>query len=213
MSEITALLSVIAIDLVLAGDNAIVVGMAAAGLPAEQRRRAVIIGIAAAAGLRIVFAVFATQLLDVIGLLLAGGLLLLWVSWKLWREIQAEALRRRAELAIGDPAVRVDGDEISGQDKKLRQAIIQIVIADVSMSLDNVLAVAGAARDHWPVLVIGLALSVALMGIAANFIAGLLKRFHWISYVGLIVIAFVALRMIYEGGDDVFNFARDAGMI
>ena len=213
MSEITALLSVIAIDLVLAGDNAIVVGMAAAGLPAEQRRRAVIIGIAAAAGLRIVFAVFATQLLDVIGLLLAGGLLLLWVSWKLWREIQAEALRRRAELAIGDPAARVDGDEISGQDKKLRQAIIQIVIADVSMSLDNVLAVAGAARDHWPVLVIGLALSVALMGIAANFIAGLLKRFHWISYVGLIVIAFVALRMIYEGGDDVFNFARDAGMI
>ncbi len=213
-SEATALLSVIAIDLVLAGDNAVVVGMAAAGLPSEQRRRAVLIGIAAAAGLRIVFAIFATQLLDVIGLLLAGGLLLLWVSWKLWREIQAETARRRFAGAEHDAAEThaLAQSASPPAPKTLRQAIVQIVIADVSMSLDNVLAVAGAARDHVTILVIGLALSVALMGIAATFIAGLLKRFHWISYAGLAIIAFVALRMVYEGGEDLFHVAREAGM-
>jgi YjbE family integral membrane protein len=210
-SEATALLSVIAIDLVLAGDNAVVVGMAAAGLPAEQRRRAVLIGIAAAAGLRIVFAVFATQLLDVIGLLLAGGLLLLWVSWKLWREIQAETTRRRASLETAETHASAHSTSQPAP-KTLRQAIVQIVVADVSMSLDNVLAVAGAARDHVTILVIGLALSVALMGLAATFIAGLLQRFHWISYVGLAIIAFVAMRMVYEGGEDLFHVAREAGM-
>ena len=209
-SEATALLSVIAIDLVLAGDNAVVVGMAAAGLPPEQRRRAVLIGIAAAAGLRIVFAVFATQLLDVIGLLLAGGLLLLWVSWKLWREIQAESRRRRAG-AVDHSEVPAAAAPVTG-DKTLRQAIVQIIIADVSMSLDNVLAVAGAARDHVTILIIGLALSVALMGVAATVIAGLLKRYHWISYVGLAVIAYVAVRMIYEGGEQVIHFGQEAGM-
>jgi YjbE family integral membrane protein len=209
-SEATALLSVIAIDLVLAGDNAVVVGMAAAGLPPEQRRRAVLIGIAAAAGLRIVFAVFATQLLDVIGLLLAGGLLLLWVSWKLWREIQAESRRRRA--GADDHSEALAAAAAASGDKTLRQAIVQIIIADVSMSLDNVLAVAGAARDHVTILVIGLALSVALMGVAATVIAGLLKRYHWISYVGLAVIAYVALRMIYEGGEQVIHFGQEAGM-
>lgn len=204
-SELAALASVIAIDLVLAGDNAVVVGMAAAGLPREQRRRAVLIGIAAAAGLRIVFAVFATQLLDVIGLLLAGGILLLWVSWKLWREIQAESRRRRTTEEQDDAA---EISSVPTQEKTLRQAIVQIIIADVSMSLDNVLAVAGAARDHVAVLVIGLALSVALMGIAATFIAGLLKRHHWIAYVGLVVIAYVALRMIYEGGEQILHLTQ-----
>ena len=200
-SELAALASVIAIDLVLAGDNAVVVGMAAAGLPREQRRRAVLIGIAAAAGLRIVFAVFATQLLDVIGLLLAGGILLLWVSWKLWREIQAESRRRATEEQSDNTKL----SSVPVQQKTLRQAVVQIIIADVSMSLDNVLAVAGAARDHVAVLIIGLALSVALMGIAATFIAGLLKRHHWIAYVGLVVIAYVALRMVYEGAEQILH--------
>jgi len=202
-AELAALLSVIAIDLVLAGDNAVVVGMAAAGLPAEQRKKAVLIGIAAAAGLRIIFAIFAVQLLNVIGLLLAGGLLLLWVSWKLYREIQAETRRRRAAAA------EADGEDSAAvaptEDKTLGQAILQIIVADVSMSLDNVLAVAGAAREHWEVLVVGLALSVALMGIAATFIARLLKHYHWIAYVGLLIIAYVALRMIYDGGREVFH--------
>lgn len=206
MEEFTALLSVLAIDLVLAGDNAVVVGMAAAGLPTEQRRRAVLVGIAAAAGLRIVFAVFAVQLLDIIGLLLVGGLLLLWVSWKLWREIQAESRRRRREAADGAEA-EASETNAPPEKKTLRQAIFQIVIADVSMSLDNVLAVAGAARDHVVVMVIGLALSVALMGVAATLIAGLLKRHHWISYVGLAVIAYVAIRMIVEGAEQLLHLA------
>ncbi len=209
-SELTALLSVIAIDLVLAGDNAIVVGLAAAGLPAVQRRKAVIFGIAAAAGFRIIFAVFTTQLLAIIGLLLAGGLLLLWVSWKLWREIEAESRRRRATAAG-----RADdgGEAEAAAGKTFGQAIFQIVIADVSMSLDNVLAVAGAAREHVWVLVVGLALSVGLMGVAATLIAGLLKRHYWISYVGLAVIAYVALRMVYEGGGEVFHYAQAAGAV
>ncbi len=208
-AELTALLTVVAIDLVLAGDNAVVVGMAAAGLPAEQRKKAVLIGIAAAAGLRIIFAIFAVQLLDIIGLLFAGGLLLLWVSWKLWREIQAESRRRQTEREgrEGQDAAAPSND------KTLAQAILQIVVADVSMSLDNVLAVAGAAREHWEVLIIGLALSVALMGIAAAFIARLLKRYHWISYVGLAVIAYVALRMVYDGGQEVLHFAQARGVL
>jgi YjbE family integral membrane protein len=200
-SEATALLSVIAIDLVLAGDNAVVVGMAAASLPSDQRRKAVLIGIAAAAGLRIIFAVFAVQLLDVIGLLLAGGFLLLWVSWKLWREIRSETLRRRAATADADD----DQPAATPPQKSMRQAILQIVIADVSMSLDNVLAVAGAAREHVTILIIGLSLSVALMGVAASLIAGLLKRHHWISYLGLAIILYVALRMVFEGAEQVLH--------
>lgn len=209
-SELAALASVIAIDLVLAGDNAVVVGMAASGLPRDQRRKAVLVGIAAAAGLRIVFAIFATQLLDVIGLLLAGGLLLLWVSWKLWREIRAETIRRRAGID-DDHLDEQESEAGTGERKTMRQAITQIMIADVSMSLDNVLAVAGAARDHIWVLVVGLILSVALMGVAATFIAGLLKRHHWISYVGLIVIAYVALRMVYEGAEQIIHVVQVNG--
>ncbi len=201
-----ALATVIGIDLVLAGDNAVVVGMAAAGLPADLRRRAVILGIAAAAGLRIIFAVFTTQLLGILGLLLAGGILLLWVSWKLWREIQAESRRRR----MPDPALHGGADlsDIVGKappTKTFRQALTQIVVADVSMSLDNVLAVAGAARHHIDVLIVGLVLSVALMGLAATLIARVLHRYHWISYVGLVLIAYVALRMVYDGGMEVYH--------
>jgi YjbE family integral membrane protein len=201
-SELTALFSVLVIDLVLAGDNAIVVGLAAAGLPHEQRRKAVLIGIGAAAALRIIFAVFATQLLLIIGLTLAGGILLLWVLWKLAREIMAE---RGARNALDAGAGPLTGERA----KTLGRAVWQIVIADVSMSLDNVLAVAGAAREHLYVLVIGLSLSVALMGIAASLIADLLKRHFWISYIGLAIIAWVAVGMILEGGQEVITGHQD----
>ncbi|HET7716646.1 MAG TPA: YjbE family putative metal transport protein [Bauldia sp.] len=226
VSELTALATVIVIDLVLAGDNAVVVGMAAAGLPADLRRKAIIIGIAAAAGLRIVFAIFTTQLLGIIGLLFAGGLLLLWVAWKLWREIRSGA---HLEEAAGVDALDVEldrklyGDPIPGapgavatataRQKTFRQALTQIVIADVSMSLDNVLAVAGTARDHLWVLIVGLALSVALMGIAATFIAKVLRKHPWISYLGLILIAWVAIKMIWDGVWEIYNAAQGAGVM
>jgi YjbE family integral membrane protein len=203
-SELVALLTVIMVDLVLAGDNAIVVGMAAAGLPKEQRRKAVFLGIAAAAALRILFAVFTSKILAIIGLTLAGGILLLWVVWKLAREIWGERQRLKAE-EIGE-----EDDTPPASDappKSLGRALLQIIVADVSMSLDNVLAVAGAAREHTVVLVIGLALSVALMGVAASVVASVLKRFFWISYIGLVIIAYVALRMIWEGGLEVFHAA------
>lgn len=218
-SELTALATVIVIDLVLAGDNAVVVGMAAAGLPMELRKKAIIFGIVAAALLRIVFAIFTVELLGIIGLLLAGGLLLLWVSWKLWRELRDGG---HSAAALGTDALDVEidgklyGQAVEGspgskavggpqQCKTLKQALIQIVVADVSMSLDNVLAVAGTARDHLWVMVVGLALSVALMGIAATFIAKLLHRHRWIAYLGLILIAWVAAVMIWEGAVEVMN--------
>src|SRR5436853_4302749 len=194
-SEVTALLTVVIVDLVLAGDNAIVVGMAAAGLSEHDRRRAVVLGIAAAAALRIVLAVFATGLLDIIGLTFAGGLLLLWVVWKLLREVVAEWQLRNSNGETMRPQVP--------EPKSFGRAICQIVIADVSMSLDNVLAVAGAARHHFVVLVIGLALSVGLMGVAASVIARMLTRFYWISYIGLVIIAWVAFSMIWEGSQEV----------
>ena len=191
LDSLSSLIQVVAIDVALAGDNALVVGMAAAALPASQRRRAIVIGIAAAALMRIAFALFTMQLLKVVGLLLAGGLLLLWVSWKLWREIRChESDESEAEVA-------------GRGEKSFAAAVTQIVVADVSMSLDNVLAVAGAARDHEAVMIIGLALSVALMGVAANAVAALLKRHHWIAYVGLLIILYVALTMIWDGGHQV----------
>jgi YjbE family integral membrane protein len=200
-SEFGALFTVILIDLVLAGDNAIVVGMAAAGLEPTLRRRAVIFGIAAAALLRIVFAIFTTQLLAIIGLTLAGGILLLWVCWKLWRET-----RQHRQMEVGAEVAESAGTSaIAAPPKTFRQALIQIVIADVSMSLDNVLAVAGTARDHLWVLVVGLALSVALMGVAATVVAGILKRYPWISYVGLVLIAYVAVMMIWHGSQEVLH--------
>ena len=184
--SMTALFQVVMIDLVLAGDNAIVIGLAAAGLPAEQRNKAILVGIIAATVLRIGFAAVTVQLLQIIGLLLAGGILLLWVCWKMWRELRTSQRRARGYRSCRPtidikPTVRSP----AAPRKTLRQAAWQIIIADVSMSLDNVLAVAGAARDHPYVLVFGLVLSIALMGLAASFIARLLQKHRWIAYVGL----------------------------
>ncbi|MCA1494098.1 TerC family protein [Sinorhizobium alkalisoli] len=188
-----ALLQVIVIDLVLAGDNAVVIGLAAAGLPSDQRKKAILVGILAATALRIVLATFTVQLLAIIGLLLAGGLLLLWVCWKMWREIRSGG--------HGD----VQGlDSATAPRKTFVQAATQIVVADISMSLDNVLAVAGAAREHTTILVFGLMLSIGMMGVAANIIARLLSRHHWIAYVGLVIILYVALDMIYRGSLEVW---------
>jgi len=197
----SALLQVIAIDLVLAGDNAIVIGLAAAGLPVDQRRRAILIGIVAATVLRICFALITLQLLQILGLLLVGGILLLWVCWKMWRELRTSAAERNAvHEALSDSDVDKDGTIAGGAPRKtLMQASMQIVIADVSMSLDNVLAVAGAAREHQTVLFIGLILSIALMGIAANYVAQILNRYPWIAYVGLAIILYVAGDMVYRG--------------
>jgi YjbE family integral membrane protein len=198
-----ALAKVIVIDLVLAGDNAIVIGLAAAGLPANQRTKAILIGIGAATGLRVLFAAVTTQLLQIIGLLLAGGILLLWVCWKMWRELQA----MHPETAVGAAAairVNPDGTVAAGMPRKtLAQAAWQIIVADVSMSLDNVLAVAGAAREHPHILVFGLVLSIALMGVAANLIARLLNKHRWVAYVGLAVILFVAIEMCIRGSMEV----------
>ena len=193
------------IDLVLAGDNAIVIGLAAAGLPREQRNRAILIGILAATALRIVFASLTVTLLQIVGLLLAGGILLLWVCWKMWRELRHNpAADRAGEEALANADLNADGTVAGGVPRKtFAQAATQIVIADVSMSLDNVLAVAGAARDHPWVLVFGLVLSIGLMGLAATFIARLLGRHRWVAYVGLLVILYVALRMIYDGWIEV----------
>jgi YjbE family integral membrane protein len=198
----SALLQVIAIDLVLAGDNAIVIGMAAAGLPSDLRKKAILVGIAAATALRIGFALI-TQWLLAIGpmLLIAGGLLLLWVCWKMWRELRVtHEEEEEATEALSDTDLNHDGSVAEkGPRKTFGQAAWQIVIADVSMSLDNVLAVAGAAMDHPTVLVIGLALSIALMGFAASFVARLLHRFRWIAYIGLIIILYVAIKMLLDG--------------
>ncbi len=201
----TAFLQVIAIDLVLAGDNAVVIGLAAAGLPREQRGKAILVGILAATVLRIVFATVTTQLLDVVGLLVVGGLLLLWVSWKMWRELRmSDAADADVDEVLADADVNRDGT-IGGSlpRKTFAQAAWQIVIADVSMSLDNVLAVAGAAREHPTVLVLGLALSIALMGLAASLIARLLHKYRWIAYIGLAIILYVALEMIWRGWHDL----------
>jgi YjbE family integral membrane protein len=189
-----AFIQVLMIDLVLAGDNAIVVGALAAGLPPEQRKRVIFIGVMAALVLRIAFALIVTQLMQVIGLILVGGLLLLWVSWRMWR-----ALRAPEECSPGSEEVH--GDEHSGlrPAKSFAAAAWAVAVADVSMSLDNVLAVAGAARDHPGILIVGLVFAVALMGIAANVIAKYIERYRWIAYLGLAVIVYVAFKMIYDG--------------
>ena len=197
----TAFLQVIAIDLVLAGDNAIVIGLAAAGLPAHLRRKAILVGIIAATVLRIAFAALTVQLLAIVGLQLFGGLLLVWVCWKMWSEL------REQNASAGDTVTDEEADLTKGH-KTFFQAATQIVIADVSMSLDNVLAVAGAAQDHVTVLIIGLVVSIALMGLAANFVAKLLHRYRWISYVGLAVIVYVALNMLYHGAVEVWPYVQ-----
>jgi YjbE family integral membrane protein len=202
---LNALLQVVLIDLVLAGDNAIVIGLAAAGLPQAQRGKAILIGIVAATMLRILFAGLATQILQIVGLLLAGGILLLWVCWKMWRELRASpAEPMEAKEATGAAA----GTTAEGRPRKtLVQATWQIIVADVSMSLDNVLAVAGAAREHPMVMIFGLALSIAMMGVAASFIARLLQNHRWIAYVGLAVILYVAVEMIFRGTLDIMMVA------
>ncbi len=206
---LAALLQVIMIDLVLAGDNAVVIGLAAAGLPKEQRAKAIFWGIVAATVLRIGFASITVQLLSIIGLLLAGGVLLLWVCWKMWRELRENHHDIDAIEALADEDVNKDGTVAGGAPKKtFKQAIWQIIIADVSMSLDNVLAVAGAARDYPYILVFGLVLSIALMGIAASFIARLLQKHRWIGYVGLAIILYVALEMCYRGGLEVWPYLQ-----
>lgn len=203
---LVALGQVIMIDLVLAGDNAIVIGLAAAGLPKDQRNKAILIGIIAATVLRIIFALMTTQLLQILGLLLVGGILLLWVCWKMWRELRAGPEHDIDAIeALGDEDTNEDGSVAKGAPRKtFAQAAWQIVIADVSMSLDNVLAVAGAAHEHPTVLIIGLILSIALMGLAATFIARLLQNHRWIAYVGLLIILYVAGDMVYRGAIEVW---------
>ena len=196
-AAIAALAQVLAIDLVLAGDNAIVVGALAAGLPPEQRKRVIMIGIVAALVLRIVFALMVSQLLGIIGLVLAGGLLLLWVAWKMYREL------RHSPANAGSPEVAGDGHSGLAPAKSYAAAAWSVALADVSMSLDNVLAVAGAARDHPGIMIFGLVLSVILMGIAANVIAKYIERFRWIAWAGLAVIVWVACKMIWDGWLDV----------
>lgn len=191
--ELIALLQVLLIDLVLAGDNAIVVGLAVNGLPVELRRRAILFGVAAATLLRIGFALVTLKLLAIVGLLLAGGVLLLWVCWRMYREL------RRAN------ANHVD---TSTAPKTMRAALVQIVLADLSMSLDNVLAVAGAAREHAWVLVLGLAMSVVLMGAAASLVARLLDRYRWLAWIGLAIVLYIACKMIWEGSHEVITSVR-----
>ncbi len=201
ISDLVTLASVIMIDLVLAGDNAIVVGMAACRLAPEDRRRAIAIGIVLALVFRIAFALVAVQLLAIIGLLLAGGLLLLWVAWKLARELPHRAM---PVLEAGADPDQTQAD-VPAPAKTRSAAIVQIAVADISMSLDNVLAVAGAARDNMAMLTFGLVLSVVLMGVAATVVAGVLMRFPWMNYIGLAIITIVAFVMIYDGGHQVMT--------
>ncbi len=186
--DLTSLAQVVLIDITLAGDNAVVVGMAVAGLPAAQKRSAIILGIAGATAIRMALGAIALHLLEVIGLLLAGGLLLLWVCWKMFREL------RRSHRHRGSSETRR---------KSLSQAMGQIILADLSMSLDNVLAVAGAAAGRTWILLLGLSLSVVLMGVAANLLANLLERRRWVAWAGLLVVLYVAIAMIWHGAFDV----------
>jgi YjbE family integral membrane protein len=200
---VTAFLQVLMIDVALAGDNAVAVGLVAGGLPEKQRRLAIVLGLGGAVVMLIGLALIATKLLNVVGLLLAGGLLLLWVCWKMWRDLRAQGREEEAEgQAALEAATGVKfgaAPKAHPKAKTLAQALIQILAADLTMSLDNVLAVAGAAREHPMVLVAGLLLSITLMGFAASWIAKLLHRFRWIGYIGLAIVFYVALHMIWEG--------------
>jgi YjbE family integral membrane protein len=197
-SVISAFIQVVLIDLVMSGDNAIIIGMAVAGLPTEHRTRIIFWGVAGATVLRLAFAGIATELLQIVGLTLAGGLLLLWVAWRMYRELRSKGHSETGE--DGGPATP----------KTPRQAMIQIIVADISMSLDNVLAVAGAARDHKVVLWIGLGLSVVLMAVASNLIARILDRHRWVAWIGFLIVVYVAADMIWEGTHEVVGAARKA---
>lgn len=209
-SQLAALGQVLMMDLVLAGDNAVAVGLAAAALPQEQRKKAILIGLAAAVVMRIGFALITVQLMALVGLLLAGGLLLLWVCWKMWRELREQATHDQAEAAAEmEQALAVhhgggaSPEELGIKRKTFGAALIQIMVADITMSLDNVLAVAGAAHEHPWIMVFGLVLSIALMGLAATFIARILQKYRWIGYVGLVIVLYVAVHMIWDGGRQV----------
>lgn len=195
-STLLTLLQVLMIDLTLAGDNAIVVGALAAGLPPAQRRKVIALGVLAALVLRLIFALVVTQLLQVVGLVLAGGLLLLWVSWKMWRELYRAGRSSRSQTKIGDAHPGVHSA------KSFSSAAWAVAVADVSMSLDNVLGVASAAKDHPGIMIVGLLFAVALMGVAANFIARFIDRYRWIAWLGIAVILWVAGTMIWEGITD-----------
>jgi YjbE family integral membrane protein len=210
IDQAIALVQVIIIDLALAADNAIVIGMAAAGLPKPQRRQAIAIGIIGATVLRIVFAIFTTQLLQIVGLLVAGGILLLWVAWKMWRDLRSGDDEDEAPSVLEGANGESNAAEAARSPafrgpKTLREAAIRIIVADVSMSLDNVLAVAGAAREHVWVLVFGLSVSVVLMGFAASWVASLLQRHRWIAWLGLLTVLYIALAMIWEGSVQVYE--------
>ncbi|MCX7365946.1 MAG: TerC family protein [Alphaproteobacteria bacterium] len=197
--QLGAFLQVVLIDLVMSGDNAIIIGMAVAGLPSENRTKIIFWGVAGATLLRIAFAAVASELMQIIGLTLAGGLLLLWVAYRMYRELRLKSLKAESEM---------DGHQATAAPKTTRQAMLQIIAADVSMSLDNVLAVAGAARDHQVVLWFGLALSVVLMAVASNFIARILDRHHWVAWVGFAIILYVAGDMIWDGTHEVVGAVR-----
>jgi YjbE family integral membrane protein len=203
-NEISTILEVIFINVVLSGDNAIVVGMAAAGAPSAIRPKVIFYGIGGAVVLRVLLSLLAVKFMDVVGLLLVGGLLLLWVCWKLYREIRESAAEHAGVESLGDVG---DAEVAVESTKTLGEALWQIIVADISMSLDNVLAVAGAAREHPWIMAGGLILSIALMGFAATFIARLLDRYRWLAWVGLLVIVYVALSMIWEGGWEVEHAA------
>jgi YjbE family integral membrane protein len=225
LTELTELSEVIMVNLVLSGDNAIVVAMAAAGLPAAQRGKAMIFGIGAATILRVIFALAASEMFVYLGLRLIGGLLLLWVCWKLWRELRDQLREDAAVEDLEEEVAQVlptadfkqlihnPGSNPAKTTKTLGQALTQIMIADISMSLDNVLAVAAAAHDHPWILVLGLVLSVGFMGAAAALIAGLLKRFHWLGYIGLAIIFVVACQLIWQGSPIMMDAADQAGLM
>ena len=206
--EFVAIFQVILIDLILAGDNAIVVGMAAAGVAPEYRKKVIIYGIGLAVIMRVIFAGITIQLLNIVGLALIGGLLLLWVCWKLYRDLRLEAKAQGILDAdgYGTAAGARDGSPLTR--KTMRAAVIQVAIADISMSLDNVLAVAGAANNHMTALIIGLSFSVILMGVGATLIARLLQKYHWIGYIGLLLIVYVAALMIWRGTDELLALAK-----
>ncbi|GBD43295.1 hypothetical protein HRbin40_00766 [bacterium HR40] len=209
VSQLTAFVSVVLIDIVLAGDNAVVVGTAAAGLPPHRQRQVIAIGVALALVARIAFALVAVQLLTVIGLVFAGGLLLLWVAWKMWREMHPPTMPSTVEAESAEEIL----PPREGPAKTFGSAVLQVTVADISMSLDNILAVAGAAREHPYIMAFGLLLSIALMGVAAGYIARLIDRYHWVAYVGLAIVVWVALDMIWEGGLELWHAGVAAGLL
>ncbi len=197
-NQASAFVQIVLIDIVMSGDNAIIIGMAAAGLPPELRKKAIFWGIIGATVLRIFFAVIVVQLLAIIGIKVVGGLLLLWVCWRMWQEIRAGGTVEEMEREAEENAKK-------GPPKTMRTAMTNIIVADATMSLDNVLAVAGAARDHLEMLIFGLVLSIALMALTANFIAKLLEKHNWLGYLGLAIIAYVAVQMIWQGSGEVYQ--------